>query len=708
MTNPKLQDIPIEVFLDHLLPSIDLPDLLSLAQTSKFFALLCADDTFWKLKLKDDYNFSNTDARNKGFKSLYRGIKNPQLYVWGEKSRGRLGIDDSAHVALQRGGIPYPIQLRIKDTRVVNIAAGGWSTHVIDDSGHLHVWGTLDADSFSFGSDPDYSDASEEASTPTRLELPEPIQGISAGRKHLLALDVKHQVWLFTAWGTPVRLVYPLIEGDASSATSHVVQVEAGWDFIAVLTASGSVYTEWPWGGVLKNKLEEHTRELELQQVVVPAQDGVIHCKTWELHHDLLELPPIPSSLPSISPLTSEVDELGNDVGKEERRLVKIAGGEGFLIGLTNEGHVLRIDFNIDYEDQDLSRLRDAFRRRTCQWEYLPDFSELERIQQHPVFSHGLSILDSRGDTNVTPPVRLQITHISASFRTFVAYSVGNSSVVLIGSSRSGEHATSPKVIPGLQSRDIVSVVLGDYHYAALTQDGHLFTWGQYSKGALGLGDPSKIPPGQPGGFALPHPGGGRTPSSPPSVEVPSEVFFDHEDGKGDKFVFAIAACGWHTVALVIDVDYAKDKEHKIPVRPDDDDTTSITSGDEQAWNEANAPSRPYPRPGIALRGPFLNSVDEVIGSFPRLRRSGNPPVLPIQLRHARVGFAGRGRGRGFPSAGGTELPRAPGLGASQEATSGDEEVEDSSGGHAGTFRGRALAGGFRGLPGGRGRRREE
>ena len=43
-----------------------------------------------------------------------------------EKNRGRLGIGDSAHVASQRGGIPYPIQLRIKDTRVVNIAAGGW------------------------------------------------------------------------------------------------------------------------------------------------------------------------------------------------------------------------------------------------------------------------------------------------------------------------------------------------------------------------------------------------------------------------------------------------------------------------------------------------------------------------------------------------------------------------------------------------------
>ena len=66
MSSLKLHNIPIEVLLDHLLPAIALPDLLSLAQTCKFFAVLCADDTFWKLKLKDDYNFSITDARNKG------------------------------------------------------------------------------------------------------------------------------------------------------------------------------------------------------------------------------------------------------------------------------------------------------------------------------------------------------------------------------------------------------------------------------------------------------------------------------------------------------------------------------------------------------------------------------------------------------------------------------------------------------------------
>jgi len=122
---------------------------------------------------------------------------------------------------------------------------------------------------------------------------------------------------------------------------------------------------------MLENKLEQHVQELEDQNVIVRAQYGVIHCNTWELLHDLLELPPIPSGLPHIPSLTSEADEIGNKGEKEKCRLVKIAGGEGFLIGLTNEGHVLRIDFDINHEDQDLSRLRLAFQRRTCQWKYV-------------------------------------------------------------------------------------------------------------------------------------------------------------------------------------------------------------------------------------------------------------------------------------------------------------------------------------------------
>lgn len=119
---------------------------------------------------------------------------------------------------------------------------------------------------------------------------------------------------------------------------------------------------------------------------------------------------------------------------------------------------------------------------------------------------------------------------------------------------------TLPTIIPELQNRSVISVVLGDYHFGALTSSGKLLTWGQYSKGALGLGDPVELPIGSPGGFANEQTrerAGRMTFGVPPSVTVPSEVRFDHglkAGGKVERYCFAAAAGGWHTGALVIDL----------------------------------------------------------------------------------------------------------------------------------------------------------
>lgn len=119
---------------------------------------------------------------------------------------------------------------------------------------------------------------------------------------------------------------------------------------------------------------------------------------------------------------------------------------------------------------------------------------------------------------------------------------------------------TLPTIIPELQNRSVISVILGDYHFGALTSSGKLLTWGNYSKGALGLGDPVKLPVGSPGGFAdersrerAEHLGFGV----PPNVTAPSEVRFDHgleAEGKVERYCFAASASGWHTGALVIDL----------------------------------------------------------------------------------------------------------------------------------------------------------
>ena len=118
---------------------------------------------------------------------------------------------------------------------------------------------------------------------------------------------------------------------------------------------------------------------------------------------------------------------------------------------------------------------------------------------------------------------------------------------------------TEPTIIPELQNKHVISVVLGDYHYGAVTSTGKLLTWGIYSHGALGLGDPVKLAVGAPGGFATEHQRmaamAGRMPTPAP-VSVPTEVRFDHgKQTRKERFCFAAAASGWHMGALVIDLD---------------------------------------------------------------------------------------------------------------------------------------------------------
>lgn len=116
--------------------------------------------------------------------------------------------------------------------------------------------------------------------------------------------------------------------------------------------------------------------------------------------------------------------------------------------------------------------------------------------------------------------------------------------------------SSKPEIIPGLQQKDIISVEIGDYHSAALAANGKLFTWGSFSHGALGLGDPQKLPFGSPGGFASQADMQGRWYNGPKSVLVPTEVRFDHgRKTRKDRFCFSVTAAGWHTGALVVDLE---------------------------------------------------------------------------------------------------------------------------------------------------------
>ncbi|KAG6327654.1 hypothetical protein ID866_11435 [Astraeus odoratus] len=114
-------------------------------------------------------------------------------------------------------------------------------------------------------------------------------------------------------------------------------------------------------------------------QTTRESEQDTIPCVTWDLHEDPHKLP----SLPSLPPLIP-----GRKAG--DVYLIKIAGLEHHLVGLTNHGHVLKFHL----EDH-LSRL--------STWEYLPQFSDPDKIKGHV--------------TSVVPQLRLPddilITHVN-------------------------------------------------------------------------------------------------------------------------------------------------------------------------------------------------------------------------------------------------------------------------------------------------------
>ena len=81
----------------------------------------------------------------------------------------------------------------------------------------------------------------------------------------------------------------------------------------------------------VQNELDQ--QEDEAVPAVLGGINPIIPCETWEADLDPFRLPPLPT-LPDLD---------GEIVGNQQpTQLVKIAGMDSHLIGLTNKGHVLK------------------------------------------------------------------------------------------------------------------------------------------------------------------------------------------------------------------------------------------------------------------------------------------------------------------------------------------------------------------------------
>ncbi|KAG8728735.1 hypothetical protein FRC12_021544 [Ceratobasidium sp. 428] len=494
------------------------------------------------------------------------------------------------------------------------------------------------------GSD-DLGQSGTTADQPVALIFPQKIKALSVGRRHAVLLDALNNPWIVRSWGRPAQLVAPALDNERPETS--VVQVAAGWDVCAFLTQAGEVSVVFPFHGAFDEIVQGREAPEGGEQQEVLAQGGQVNVQHWDVQHNPTRLPALPTGLPTLHPPTDA--DAAQDIPP---KLIKIAAGEHFVIGLTDGGHVLKLDLPTSNE----AELQQIVSRGNLQWNYLPRFCDVTHVRNEPGFRQDQGHEDSQRALE-----DLTVTHISAQFRTFVVYSTTGSSVVLLGKADTTRQ-DAPKIVPELQNRNVISVVLGDYHYCALTANGELFSWGKYSNGALGLGRPRQRQ--QRGSrFQARHAGMPllhqpmmpilHQPARSPErrdVDKPTRVSFDHEDHIRDRYVFAVAAAGWHCGALVIDLHSS---------------TSASDEGTPEAVLGADDPTRTS-EPSA--------STSQPIAQLPR-RTEGesgetHPPQITLPIVRGRAPFR-RGGGSAYTARGARFAASDPGSDAHDGANPG-------------------------------------
>jgi len=200
-----------------------------------------------------------------------------------------------------------------------------------------------------------------------------------------MTLDVNSTVWNFRSWGRPFRLVSPSL--DCSSPETTPIQIECGGHFSAVLMRSGDVYAWWPFGDAFEDQYQAAMTELavgESTKTIVPDDETVIPCCTWEINKDPVKLPILPD-LPDL-PTTG----LSEEWRSKDTKLIEIAGFNNCLIGLTNKGHVLKIDGLIDEDSIQIwryvSSVQAIWYPVLSYCAQLPNYSEIDKVKEHSAF----------------------------------------------------------------------------------------------------------------------------------------------------------------------------------------------------------------------------------------------------------------------------------------------------------------------------------
>ncbi|KAG2207667.1 hypothetical protein INT47_011787 [Mucor saturninus] len=310
------------------------------------------------------------------------------------------------------------------------------------------------------------------------------------------ALDSSGSVWM---WGTMQQEISPrrsigtrrlltptkIQESNTTQPTIHFSSISSGRAHVIGLARDGSV---WHWSNHIM--LQRVDLNLDGDEKVVQVSANWTNSSVLTNLGFIYVIPSPDMILPSKveeepEPTHVVADRIGRDI-------VQIAGLDNYTLALTKDGRVMK------YTTTDATAYFANPEENTAE---LVKFSAVQ-----PEINHRDGIMNR---------------FITGAFNNFAVYT--KSGQVLIGKA-DADPTTDPIIFRELQNRDVCKVSFGDYHFGAVTNEGELLTWGNYSSGALGHGDMQQT--SQP---------------TPKIVEALSSMF-----------VFAIGFGGWQSSVLAI------------------------------------------------------------------------------------------------------------------------------------------------------------
>lgn len=455
-----LTDLPDDV-LALIFAYLNPKDFLSLCRSTKaLYKSYRQDSTYWRTITSTTFRTPISPLlRTDGVRwyNLFRRLKTQtKLYTWGQGLKGNLGQGVAARIGartlryrggprptpsvFQRVNSTWPTEAHVPDEIgvVADIQCGGWSTVILSSRGRLYCTGSINGAAL----DPEkHSDGFQLLEYVTQSNSA--VAQFSAGRSHILALTDDGEV---ISWDRIYAKGLKVVLSDRPSA--RPVRVAAGWgESSAYIPDVGIVY----WQPLKNDQADEMLDTRVIAETTVPGTaehvmaDGT---KVVVIAHILLE--------GYIVWITSSNEVWSCSFNRDSDEATEAATQPFRLPGFFDRTGALR-------DVQGSFRRFSVFTSDGCvlagDVDYIQTCSNAARRHASMICNEDLQSVDPR-DWSDLPDIL----------------------------------ATRPRDIPALQNSGIVAVRFGDYHYHALTNDGHILSFGEESQscGALGLGNASQ------------------------------------------------------------------------------------------------------------------------------------------------------------------------------------------------------------------------